>query len=63
MKRADKSRARFALILGEQEIKDRSAGLKPLRSDDEQASIPRTELAGTLAGKIGKPLAAGRGED
>jgi len=63
MKRADKSGARFALILGEQEITDRSVGLKPLRSDDEQASISRAKLGAELAARIGRPLAAGQGKD
>ena len=61
MKRADKSNARFALILGEQEIKEGRAGLKPLRSQNEQVSIERAELVSVLAQKIGKPLATRQG--
>ena len=48
MKRADKSAARFALILGEQELSEGRIGLKPLRSDDEQESIALDELAAVL---------------
>ncbi len=52
MKRADKSGADFALILGEQELADSSVGIKPLRSTDEQTSVARNELAATLAMKL-----------
>jgi histidyl-tRNA synthetase len=48
MKRADKSAARYALILGEQELSEGRIGLKPLRSDDEQESIALDELAAVL---------------
>ena len=52
MKRADKSNAEFALIIGEQELADESIGIKPLRSADEQESVALEELATTLAGKL-----------
>jgi histidyl-tRNA synthetase len=52
MKRADKSNARFALILGEQEVTEKRIGLKPLRTTDDQISIALDELAATLAGKL-----------
>ncbi len=52
MKRADKSNARFALVLGEQEIADKRIGLKPLRTTDDQISVAMNELAATLAGKL-----------
>ncbi len=48
LKRADRSNATFALILGEQEIEGHSVGVKPLRSGGEQISVPRDELATTL---------------
>ena len=63
LKRADRSGAAYALILGEQEIEGRRAGLKPLRSDEEQADVARDDLAAALAEKIGKPLATNRGTD
>ena len=53
MKRADKSQAEYALILGEQELADEKAGLKPLRGTGEQASIAFAELATTLADRLG----------
>lgn len=49
LKRADKSNAEYALILGEQEIADGRIGLKPLRSTEDQSSIAISELAETLA--------------
>ncbi len=52
MKRADKSGAEFALILGEQELADGCIGIKPLRSTDEQESVALNELAVTLAQKL-----------
>jgi histidyl-tRNA synthetase len=38
-KRADKSGARVALILGESEIESRTVGVKPLRTDTEQTTV------------------------
>jgi histidyl-tRNA synthetase len=52
MKRADKSNARYALILGEQEIIDRTIGLKPLRTNDDQISVALDDLSAVLAGKL-----------
>ena len=52
MKRADKSGAEFALILGEQELADECAGLKPMRSAEEQTSVALDQLAETLAMKL-----------
>ena len=52
MKRADKSGAEYALILGEQELADGCAGLKPMRSTDEQTSVALNELAETLKKKL-----------
>lgn len=54
MKRADKSNARFALILGEQEIADQRAGLKPLRSAEDQTSIAFADLPAAMSAKLGK---------
>jgi histidyl-tRNA synthetase len=54
LKRADKSNARYALILGEQEVADGCAGLKPLRSTEDQRSVAFEELPATLAGLLGK---------
>ncbi len=52
MKRADKSNARYALVLGEQEISDRTIGLKPLRTKDDQISVALDDLPAVLAGKL-----------
>ena len=54
LKRADKSNAEFALVLGEQELADRRAGLKPLRSAEDQMGVAFDELPATLAGLLGK---------
>ena len=52
MKRADKSNAEYALILGEQELSEGRIGIKPLRSEEEQESVALDELAATLKGKL-----------
>ncbi len=49
MKKADKSGARYAVILGENEIANGTVGLKPLRTDEPQREIPRAALAAELA--------------
>ena len=54
LKRADKSNAAFALILGEQEIAGKRAGLKPLRSTEDQSSVAFDDLPATLAGLLRK---------
>ncbi|MDD2768119.1 MAG: histidine--tRNA ligase [Methylococcus sp.] len=43
-KRADKSEAAFALILGEDEMRDDCISLKPLRSDTAQQTVAQAEL-------------------
>ncbi|MGB5688248.1 MAG: histidine--tRNA ligase [Woeseiaceae bacterium] len=53
MKRADKSGATYALILGEQELSEGRIGCKPLRSDEEQESIALDDLAAVLRDKLG----------
>ncbi len=52
MKRADKSGATHALVLGEQELSEGRIGLKPLRSEEEQESIVLDELAAVLKQRI-----------
>jgi histidyl-tRNA synthetase len=52
MKRADKSGASYALILGEQELNEGRIGLKPLRTQDEQESIALDELAAVLQDRM-----------
>jgi len=52
LKRADKSNAAYALILGEQEIAESRIGLKPMRTDEDQISVAMDELAATLAARL-----------
>jgi histidyl-tRNA synthetase len=47
-KRADKSGADVALVLGDDEVRDGTVGLKPLRAEGEQAALPRGELPAFL---------------
>ncbi len=49
MKRADRSGARIALVIGEAEVAERVAGLKPLREDTEQVSVKWEELGAALS--------------
>ncbi len=58
LRRADKSNAEYALILGEQEMAEQRIGLKPLRSDEDQSSIALAELATILAKRLGKVAAS-----
>ena len=54
LKRADKSNAEYALVLGEQELAEGRIGLKPLRSNEDQVSVALDALAETLASRLGK---------
>lgn len=54
MKRADKSGAAFALILGENELKQAEINLKPLRGEGEQITLPVSELPERLSQLIEK---------
>jgi len=54
LKKADKSNAAYAIVLGEQELADRRAGLKPLRSAEDQSSVAFDELPARLATLLGK---------
>lgn len=49
MKKADRSNARYAVILGENEIANGTVALKPLRNDDPQQEVAQNELASVLA--------------
>lgn len=49
MKKADRSGARYAVILGENEVAKGTAGLKPLRDDEPQQEVSQSELASILA--------------
>ena len=52
MKKADRSGAEVAVILGENEVERQVAGLKPLRGDGEQQEVTWGDLAGRLGGFI-----------
>jgi len=54
LKRADKSGAEYALIMGEDEIANGKIGMKPLRSKDDQSSIALEDVVTTIAGKLKK---------
>jgi histidyl-tRNA synthetase len=49
LKKADRSQARYALILGEDEVTRQEIGLKPLRSNVEQQQIALSQLEERLA--------------
>jgi histidyl-tRNA synthetase len=49
LKRADKSGARYAVIVGDDEAARRVAALKPLRGEGEQREVPFDDLAGELS--------------
>ena len=51
-KRADKSGARLALVLGDDECARQEVTLKDLRGDAGQTTIPRQELAATLVQRL-----------
>ncbi len=52
LKRADKSGAALAIILGEEEVARGEAGLKPLRSEEDQINVPLDNLADTVGRKL-----------
>jgi histidyl-tRNA synthetase len=51
MKKADGSGARYALIVGEDELKAGEVSVKPLRTDQPQTRVKRDALASSLQGK------------
>ena len=52
LKRADKSGAAFALIVGESELAAGTVMLKPLAGGGEQTSVPADALTETLAQRL-----------
>ncbi|MFQ5633902.1 MAG: histidine--tRNA ligase [Gammaproteobacteria bacterium] len=50
MKRADRSGARIAVIIGESELAAESAGIKPLRAEAAQVTVKWAELGDALRG-------------
>jgi histidyl-tRNA synthetase len=57
LKRADRSGATYAVILGEEEVRDNRAALKPLRSTGDQVSVPFDSLGPVLAERISPTVA------
>jgi histidyl-tRNA synthetase len=53
LKRADRSGARYALILGDDEVAQQVATLKPLREETGQRQVPLASLAAELAALAG----------
>lgn len=49
LKRADKSGARIALVLGENEAQAEQVGFKPLRNNAEQVTLPWDAVVPRLA--------------
>jgi histidyl-tRNA synthetase len=47
-KKADKSGARFALVLGDEEVKSGNVSLKWLREEHEQKTLAQTDVAAFL---------------
>jgi histidyl-tRNA synthetase len=47
-KSADRSGALVALVIGEQELAEGTVGLRPLRSDEEQRTVPRGDVVDEL---------------
>jgi histidyl-tRNA synthetase len=52
IKSADRSGALVALVVGPQELAAGTVGLRPLRSDAEQRSVPRADLVGELRAEL-----------
>ncbi len=55
-KKADRSGAHYALVLGDDEVQRREAGIKPLQAREEQQSVPFDELNDRLADLLGLQL-------
>jgi len=52
-RKADKSGASVALIVGAAELNDQTVTLKPLLSDTEQLTVPRADLQSALESLLG----------
>ena len=58
MKKADRSGAAYALILGEQEVEQGRIGVKPLRGQGEQFECDQAELTRVLQDRVSEEWAA-----
>ncbi|MFQ6005260.1 MAG: histidine--tRNA ligase [Woeseia sp.] len=54
IRRADKSGAEIALILGDDEVAANLAGLKPLRTDEDQINVPVEQLSEEFSGRLNR---------
>ncbi|RLA27743.1 MAG: histidine--tRNA ligase [Gammaproteobacteria bacterium] len=54
LKRADKCGAAYAVILGDDEVARNEAGLKPLRTDEDQLSVPLDDLAKIIGERLAR---------
>jgi len=52
-KKANKSGARLALVIGEDEVSNSTIAIKPLRSERQQATVPIAELEKHFADFLG----------
>jgi histidyl-tRNA synthetase len=55
-RRADRSGAEFALVLGEEELASGSIGIKPLRGDAEQVRVPVDRAGAELRRRLGPAI-------
>ncbi len=55
-RRADRSGAAFALVMGDDEVAAGTVAIKPLRAEGEQESVPVTEVAGRLAAVVAEQV-------
>jgi histidyl-tRNA synthetase len=53
LRRADKSEAALALILGDEEVREGRVGLKPLRSGGDQVTVTAESLHEEIAARLG----------
>jgi histidyl-tRNA synthetase len=56
IKSADRSGALVALVVGAREVAEGSVGLRPLRSDEEQRTVPRAAIVETLTEYFAGPV-------
>ncbi len=52
LKRADKSGAEFALVLGDDEVAENQVGLKPLRTDEDQLQVATEQVAQEISSRL-----------
>ncbi len=61
LRRADRSDAELALILGDEEVRSGWVGLKPLRSGEDQVTVPTADLSEEIAARLGLQTGANDG--